>query len=82
MDVSLYSAIKRNLYEVYNPYQKTIASLDSIKVINAIRSDKKALSNSVKCILTQGPGKMERIDVSIDEVLKPIVHEFLVNDII
>jgi 3-dehydroquinate synthase len=77
-----YRSIKLDLFEMYHPYEKLITAIAPTKLLEAIRKDKKAESNSIKCILTKGPGYMDRIDVPIDQILKPIVEEFLSKDII
>jgi len=77
-----YRSIKLDLFEMYHPYEELIKALEPIKLLEAIRKDKKAEGDSIKCILTKGPGYMDRIDVPIDRTLKPIVQEFLLKDII
>jgi 3-dehydroquinate synthase len=64
----------------HEPFDKEIkqSSLDSI--LKGIKSDKKnSAKGYINCILTRGTGKMEKISISLEEKVKPLLDEFITN---
>ena len=47
--------------------------------LNALMKDKKNVGNKIGCILTKGPGKMEKVFINNDEFLRKFILEYSVN---
>lgn len=59
----------------YAPYEKMLAGIDVETLLNAMRLDKKSTRTEVNCILTRGPGKMEKVALDPVAQLKPLLAE-------
>lgn len=77
-----YTALKQNLECWCRPYGKNLLSADFSEIVDAIKHDKKNTSGAVNCILTKGPGRMEKRSVNLDTDLVPSVKAFLQEEII
>lgn len=77
-----YSELKLNLQRWCRPFGGNLLKADFNKIINAIRHDKKNVNDVVNCILTKGPGRMEKCSVNFDAELVPAVRLFLQNEIV
>jgi 3-dehydroquinate synthase len=76
-----FQSLKTRLQPWYQPFEKTLQSLDLNAVLSAIKHDKKNTRNSVNCILTRGAGRMEKFGVSLDDQLRPWVAEFVAGKV-
>jgi len=47
--------------------------------LNALMKDKKNVGNKIGCILTKGPGKMEKVFINNDDFLRKFILEYSVN---
>lgn len=59
----------------YSPYEKQLAGTDVETILDAMRLDKKSTRMEVNCILTRGPGKMEKVALNPEKHLKPLLVE-------
>lgn len=60
----------------FHPHDETVRSLDISRVLSAMRMDKKNTDAKVTCILTRGPGRMEKHPLDPDRELGPLLREF------
>jgi 3-dehydroquinate synthase len=72
-----FQALKGRLGPWYRPYEQKLKTLDLEKVLNAIKHDKKNTGNAVNCILTRGPGRMEKTALNLEQQLRPWMTEFI-----
>lgn len=61
----------------YSPFERELSPNSLVAVVDAMRLDKKSTRSSVNCILTRGPGKMEKMALEPDKQLTPLLSEFL-----
>ena len=53
----------------YRPYDRVLQGTDPEVVLNAMRQDKKNIASTITCILTRGPGAMEKVPLAdVDQV--------------
>lgn len=69
--------LKRQLTPWFHPYETTLLAAQRDDIFKAITHDKKHTGKSVNCILTLGPGRMEKRRVDFAGELVPTVQEFL-----
>jgi 3-dehydroquinate synthase len=69
--------LKRRLAPWYQPYEQKLKALNLGQILNAIKHDKKNTGTAVNCILTRGPGRMEKTAINLDEQLRPWMTEFI-----
>jgi 3-dehydroquinate synthase len=76
-----FQTLKGRLGPWYRPYEQKLKTLDLEKVLNAIKHDKKNTGNAVNCILTRGPGRMEKTAINLDQQLRPWMTEFISSQV-
>lgn len=59
----------------YSPYEKMLAGIDAAAIVEAMRLDKKSTAATVHCILTRGPGAMEKVPLEVGAQLTPLIAE-------
>ena len=69
--------LKLRLTPWFHPYETTLLEVRRDDIFKAIRHDKKNTGDSVNCILTSGPGRMEKIKVDFSKELVPAVEIFM-----
>ena len=69
--------LKLRLTPWFHPYETTLLKARREDIFRAIRHDKKNTGDSINCILTSGPGRMEKIKVDFDRELVPAVEKFI-----
>ena len=72
--------LKLRLTPWYHPYETTLLKARREDIFRAIRHDKKNTGDFINCILTSGPGRMEKIKVDFDRELVPAVEKFIDNE--
>ncbi len=60
----------------FHPYENAVRSLDVSRVLAAMRMDKKNTDARVTCILTRGPGRMEKHPLDAEREVEPLLREF------
>ncbi len=76
-----YTELKAQLAPWHHPFGATLRKAELAQVFEAIRHDKKNTGTSVNCILTRGPGRMERRPVDFERELVPAVTEFIAHEL-
>jgi 3-dehydroquinate synthase len=69
--------LKLRLTPWFHPFETTLLKVRKEDIFKAIRHDKKNTGDFVNCILTSGPGRMEKIKVDFDRELVPAVEKFI-----
>lgn len=69
--------LKLRLTPWFHPFEATLLKARREDIFKAIRHDKKNTGDFVNCILTSGPGRMEKIKVDFDRELVPAVEKFI-----
>ena len=69
--------LKLRLTPWFHPFETTLLKVRREDIFKAIRHDKKNTGDSINCILTSGPGRMEKIKVDFDRELAPAVEKFI-----
>ena len=77
VDESHFLDLKLRLTPGFHPYETTLLKARKDDIFQAIRHDKKNTGDSVNCILTSGPGRMEKIKVDFSKELVPAVEIFM-----
>ncbi len=80
VDRDYYVRLKARLEPWYTPYNQKLKTVRLEDVLAAIKLDKKNTHNAVNCILTRGPGKMEKTAVDLETQLRPAIEEFIRGD--
>jgi len=76
-----YRDLKKNLHDWCKPYGRHLTGLRAGDLVRIIKHDKKNTASDVNCILTKGPGLMEKRGVDIDAELVPALDAFLSREI-
>ena len=76
-----YRDLKKNLQDWCKPYGRNLLGLKAVDLIRVIKHDKKNTASDVNCILTKGPGLMEKRVVDVDAELFPALDAFLSREI-
>jgi 3-dehydroquinate synthase len=76
-----YRDLKKNLQDWCKPYGRNLLGLKAVDLIRVIKHDKKNTASDVNCILTKGPGLMEKRAVDVDAELFPALDAFLSREI-
>jgi 3-dehydroquinate synthase len=74
---SHYQDLKHKLTPWHEPHGAILRKADRSAIFQAIRHDKKNTGNAVNCILTRGPGAMEKMKVDLVGQLQPAVNDFI-----
>lgn len=74
---SHYQDLKRKLTPWHQPYGDLLRDVDRSVIFQAIKHDKKNTGDAVNCILTRGPGAMEKMQVDFVGQLQPAVNAFI-----
>jgi len=77
VDESHFLDLKLLLTPWFHPYETTLLKVRKDDIFKAVRHDKKNTGDSVNCILTSGPGRMEKIKVDFSKELVPAVEIFM-----
>lgn len=77
-----YLDLKAQLAPWHQPYGNTLLNADRQKIFQAIKHDKKNTGDAVNCILTYGPGRMEKTRVDFLNELQPAVNHFIEHELI
>jgi 3-dehydroquinate synthase len=77
VDAQHYLELKTALAPWHQPYGDVLRAAERERVFAAIRHDKKNTRGVVQCILTRGPGAMEKRAVSLEDELVPAVNTFI-----
>ena len=77
VDESHFLDLKLLLTPWFHPYETTLLKVRKDDIFKAVRHDKKNTGDSVNCILTSGPGRMEKIKVNFSKELVPAVEIFM-----
>lgn len=72
-----YLELKQKLSPWHQPYGAALYSADRSVIFQAIKHDKKNIGEVVNCILTRGPGAMEKMCVDFVGQLQPAVNQFI-----
>lgn len=78
---SHYQDLKSRLSPWCLPYGNELLKADRGDIFKAIRHDKKNTGDAVNCILTRGPGRMEKMKVDFSGDLLPAVEEFILREV-
>lgn len=70
-------ALDAVLAPYYRPYHRALATPDFEAVLSAMRRDKKNAGGRLQCILTRGPGRMEKVPLDLEADLRPLLRDFL-----
>jgi 3-dehydroquinate synthase len=81
VSVQHYQDLKRNLEPWHKPYGSVLKKADRDIIFRAIKHDKKNTGDSINCILTRGPGRMEKTRVDFANDLLPAVNSFINQEI-
>lgn len=76
-----YRDLKKNLQDWCKPYGRHLTGLRAGDLFRIIKHDKKNTASDVNCILTKGPGLMEKRPVELDAELIPALDAFLTREI-
>jgi len=82
ISIAHYQDLKSQLAPWHQPYGDTLLGADRQKIFQAIKHDKKNTGDAVNCILTHGPGRMEKIRVDFINELQPAVNHFIENELL
>jgi 3-dehydroquinate synthase len=78
---SAYQDLKSNLREWCRPYGRHLTGVEPEDLIRVVRHDKKNTAAGLNCILTRGPGRMEKRAVDVETELAPALGAFLRREI-
>ena len=72
-----YVELKSKFAPWHSPYWSTLLKADRATIFKAIKHDKKNTDEGINCILTRGPGRMEKTKVDFISSLQPAVNDFI-----
>jgi 3-dehydroquinate synthase len=73
--------LKQRLAPWHQPFGASLRGVELAAVFQAIRHDKKNTGDAVNCILTAGPGRMEKRQVDFQNELVPAVTAFIESEL-
>lgn len=76
-----YEKLKKLLSPWHQPYGAMLKQAPIDQIFQAIKHDKKNTGDAVNCILTRGPGKMEKCKVDFQHALVPAVTDFIAQEL-
>lgn len=76
-----YEDLKQRLAPWHQPFGATLRGAQLAETLQAIRHDKKNTGDAVHCILTAGPGRMEKRKVDFQNELVPAVTAFIESEL-
>ncbi len=68
--------VRALLAPYFRPYESKLASLGPELILAAMKHDKKNTQGKINCILTRGPGKMEKTPLTAEQI-EPLLRDFL-----
>ncbi len=74
-----YRAMVRMLYPFFAPYHEHLLAAEPERILKAMKLDKKNTGSVINCILTEGPGALKKVPLSLDEQVAPMMSGFLAN---
>lgn len=72
-----YQYLRRLLVRWFQPFDRLLKEIPRHAIFQAISHDKKNTAGVVNCILTRGPGAMEKAPVPLETDLIPTLNNFL-----
>ena len=75
--ISHYVELKSKLEPWHYPYGSSLLKADRATIFKAIKHDKKNTDEGINCILTRGPGRMEKTSIDFISCLQPAVNDFI-----
>lgn len=77
VDDSHYQNLSAFLHPFFHPYQQTLKTAELPTILAAMKLDKKNIGGKINCILTRGPGHMERTTIESTDELATDLRAFL-----
>ncbi|MDE2489551.1 MAG: 3-dehydroquinate synthase [Elusimicrobia bacterium] len=71
------ATLDADLHAHYAPYERHILGADPETILKALSRDKKNAGGQVHCILTRGPGHMEKVPLDPVRQVRPLMLDFL-----
>lgn len=81
VDPAHYAELKHQLRPWHTPYGQKIAAAPIDAIFQAMKRDKKNVGSDLTCILTRGPGRMEKQTLSFAEKVVPNLTRFIANEL-
>jgi len=75
-----FRALKNQLRPWYEPFDLCLRRAEFAAVVSALQRDKKNVGDTITCILTRGPGRMEKSRLDLNGQLQPQLLEFLAKE--
>ena len=60
----------------YRPFDRTLLGTDLEAVLKAMALDKKNTGNAITCVLTRGPGAMEKVPLDAQSQVRPMLERY------
>ncbi len=76
VDEAHFEELSSRLRKFFTPYQECLASADPADILSAMKLDKKNSGGKINCILTRGPGRMERTAMESESMLSACLRDF------
>ena len=76
-----YADLKLRLAPWHQPYGASLQAANLADIFEAVKHDKKNTGSAVNCILTSGPGRMEKRKVDFQNDLVPAVTAFVTDEL-
>lgn len=81
VDKKHFQMLKNQLRKWHEPYGELLKKVELNDVLAAMKFDKKSTRQGVNCILTRGPGRMEKMHLTIDKQLGPMLGSFFETEV-
>jgi 3-dehydroquinate synthase len=72
-----YMDLQRLLRPFYEPFDKIVRNLSVDGIVDAMKLDKKASGGRLACILTRGPGAMEKVELESPDEARHLLGVFM-----
>ena len=72
-----YATLQRLLYPFYEPFENIVRNLSVDGIVDAMKLDKKVSEGRLACILTHGPGAMEKVGLESPEEARYLIGNFM-----
>jgi 3-dehydroquinate synthase len=77
VDPAHFEQLRSWLRPFFTPYHERLKATEMPAIFAAMKLDKKNLAGKINCILTRGPGRMERVAIESEDELAAHLGEFV-----
>jgi len=79
VSTAYYEELNAWLKHYYQPYQEVMQRAELEQILAAMKLDKKNVGADITCILTRGAGAMEKVALSMEQQVRPMLRDWIAS---